>query len=249
MMRDVAYRQDAVHKKPFYEFIIKHHRSWLDFAHSLGHDISLSDLILIDGCDRTSEWACAAWFEMSQPVRFNFVAGALGIADGGASLWGRWVSPQSLDKNVGPRPPVPAIGVEGTVLQLPSSCVFFDDGLAFLQASSPVSLLVPPPPFNQCVFLRGFQMGDRATFFKHRKKRVDLGSGIQTVLKPSSRAGWDWTTQLECQTSLPGPSQSGTYLPSPQSTDFRWSRELKDGDADGSPTNIQEVRFIHLVLF
>lgn len=35
--------------------------------------------------------------------------------------------------------------------------------------------MVPPPPFNQCVFLRGFQIGDRTTFFKRQKKRVDLG--------------------------------------------------------------------------
>jgi hypothetical protein len=114
-MRDVAYRQDAVNKKPFYDYIIKHHRSWLDFAHASGRDVSQSDLILVDGCDRTSEWACAAWSGKG-PVKFSFVVGAPGVANESAGLWGRWISPQSLDKNVGPRPLVP--GVEGTVLQL-----------------------------------------------------------------------------------------------------------------------------------
>ncbi|KIM80566.1 hypothetical protein PILCRDRAFT_526493 [Piloderma croceum F 1598] len=151
MMRDVAYRQDVVNKKPFYDYIIEHHRSWLDFAHASGRDVSQSDLILVDGCDRTSEWACAAWSGES-PVKFNFVIGVPGVANESAGLWGRWISSEPLDKNVGPRPLVPGV-----------------------EATSPGSPLVPPPPFNQCVFLRGFQIGDRTTFFKRHKKRVDLG--------------------------------------------------------------------------
>src|SRR5882724_10589482 len=69
IMGDVAYRQNAVDKKRFSEYILRHHRSWLDFAEALGRDVSLSDLILVNGCDKTSEWACAAWSEKTQCVR------------------------------------------------------------------------------------------------------------------------------------------------------------------------------------
>src|ERR1700729_2062421 len=88
IMGNVAYREDASNQKQFAEYIIKHYRSWLDFADALGRDLSLSDLILVDGCDKTSEWACAAWSEKTSNMMLNFVAGAPGIVEGSACLWG-----------------------------------------------------------------------------------------------------------------------------------------------------------------
>jgi hypothetical protein len=117
-MGDVAFRQDAVEKRRYLEYIKTHYRAWLDFADALGRDLSPSDLILVDGCDKTSEWACAAWSEKAQSVMLSFVAGVPGIAEGGAGLWGRWLTSQSLDKNVGPRPLIPAVSGPDTIPQL-----------------------------------------------------------------------------------------------------------------------------------
>lgn len=114
MMRDVAYRQDASNRKDFSLYIIKHHRSWLNFAHASGRDLSLSDLILVDGCDKTSEWACAAWSGKTRSMSLSFVAGVPGIAEGSGCLWGQWYSSESLDKNVGPQPLIPPAAAEDT---------------------------------------------------------------------------------------------------------------------------------------
>jgi hypothetical protein len=207
-MGDVAYRQDAFDKERFADYFIEHHCSWLAFAVGLGRGLSLSDLILVDGCDKTSEWACAAWSEKAQSVRLSFIAGLPGAADGSAGLWGRWVSSQSLNKNVGPRPLSPNVGMGDTVLQSPSSNAMLAES-------------------NQCVFVRGFQMGDRSTFFKRTRTRIDAGKGFKSVPKPSKlkkTAKNDSTTQHGSQQQLPssteGGSPSGTTGPNQQFIGF-----------------------------
>jgi hypothetical protein len=179
IMGDVAYRQDVVNRKRFLEYTIKHHRSWLDFAHELGHDVSLSDLILVTGCDKTSEWACAAWSENTKSLKATFFAGASFIAEGSANIWGRWESAESLDKNVGPQPLVPTVPAVNTTPQVTPQqpdAMLIDD-------PPPLQIvpLIAPPPATQCVFVRGYRMG---SWFKRRKIRIDVGSGFMTVRKP-----------------------------------------------------------------
>jgi hypothetical protein len=100
--------------------------------------------------------------------------------------------------------------------------------------------------------MRGFQIGDRTTFFKRQKKRVDLGGGFQAVTKRhalNSRAGSDSTIHPESQqqqASLPDPSSGAPYLPSPQSIDFNGFLGPYDEDAD---EEIEEVSFIPLSVF
>lgn len=178
-MGDVAYRQNAANKKRFSEYILRHHRSWLDFTEALGRDVSLSDLILVNGCDKTSEWACAAWSEKTQYVRLGFVAGT----EGSAGLWGRWISSQSLDKNVGPRSLMPTIGAPGTSPQLTSSESMSIDEPSSVQANSSHSP-TRSSSYNQCVFVRGFQIGERTSWYKRKKTRIDVGNGLVTVRKP-----------------------------------------------------------------
>jgi hypothetical protein len=224
-MGDVAHRQDAVDKKRFSDYFIEHHRSWLDFAR--GRDISLSDLILVDGCDKTSEWACAAWSEKTRSVKLNFVAGVPGVADGSAGLWGRWVSSQSLDKNIGPRPPIPSIGVGDTALQSPSS----------VQSVSPST---PQPLFNQCVFVRGFQMGDRSTFFKRKRTRIDVGNGFKGVPKPSKpqKAKNDSAAQHGSQQRFPSSTGGGESE--------HGSQDVEYFESDDEPLADIEVKFSNL---
>lgn len=183
-MGDVAFREDAVDRKRFLEYITNHYQAWMDFADTLGRDLSPSDLILVDGCDKTSEWACAAWSEKTQSVRLSFVAGVPGIAEGSAGLWGWWLSSQSLYKNVGPRPLIP---VSDPTLQLTSqsSDIMSIDEQPPTPAMLRLMLSTSPPLSNQCVFVRGFQIGDRTKWFKRKKTRIDAGSGFKIVSKYS----------------------------------------------------------------
>jgi len=53
-----------------------------------------------------------------------------------------------------------------------------------LQATPSLSSSTRPPPFNQCVFVRGFQMGDRSTWLRRKTTRIDENSGFKVVRKP-----------------------------------------------------------------
>jgi len=252
-MGNVAFRQDAEDQKRFLDYIKKHHHAWMEFADELGRDLSPSDLILVDGCDKTSEWACAAWSEKTQSVMLSFVAGVPGIAQGGAGLWGKWLSAQSLYKNVGPQPLVPAVGAPDPTLHLTpqlSDAMSIDE----LPSTSTTSRLLPPspsPPFNQCVFVRGFQMADRTKWYKRKKVRIDVGNGFKTVSRPSGskhKETKDSTTRgsFQLHSASGGSSESGTSLPGTQSIDPQSGNPqdnvYSDSD-DNSPTDIEEVSF------
>lgn len=240
IMGDVAYRKDAVYKRRFSDYITEHHRSWLDFAEALGWDLSLSDLILVDGCDKTSEWACAAWSEKTESMRLSFVAGVPGVADANAGLWGRWVSSQSLDKNVGPQPLVPVISTTDTATPLPSSDAMLTDNSPPL--ATPSLLSSTPPPSNQCVFVRGFRMGNRSTFLNRKRTRIDVGTGLKIVPKSANsgkQTAKDSTTHDSKQQSL-SPTSGG----SSQS-----SGELQGDEHSGSDepsTSIEQVSSLSL---
>lgn len=241
-MGDVAYRQDVVNRKRFLDYIIANHRSWLDFADVLGHDVALSDLILVTGCDKTSAWACAAWSEKNKSLKATFFAGAPGIVEGNANIWGRWESAESLDRNVGPQPLVPPSRVTSQQS---------DDMLIEDPPSS-------PSPSNQCVFLRGYRMGDRSTWLKRRKIRVDVGTGFMTVRKPldsKKKDNKDSTTRNASQRSLASScgesSQSGMSRSGSQSTETcRGTYDDENFDSDDESTSsvadIDEVHNLHL---
>jgi hypothetical protein len=257
-MGDVAYREDASNQKEFSEYIIKHHRSWLDFAGSLGCDLSLSDLILVDGCDKTSEWACAAWSEKTSSLRLNFVAGAPSIADGNACLWGQWDSSESLDKNVGPQPLIPSIAGQDTTLRLTSQsseAMSIDDPPP-LNPPAPLSPNVPPLS-NQCVFVRGFQIGDRTTWFKRKRTRIDVGSGFKTVHRPlDSRKGKrNNSTAMDSSQHLPslegnqaspsGTSRTNSKVIHSQRTSQPGGYHESDEEAEVAYFNIDEVKGLY----
>jgi hypothetical protein len=113
----------------------------------------------------------------------NFVAGTPGVADGNACLWGQWDSSESLDKNIGPQPLIPPITGQDTTLPFTS------------QSSEAMSIRDPalhPPaplspsvslPFNQCVFVCGFQISDRPKLLKRKRTRIDVGNSFKTVYK------------------------------------------------------------------
>ncbi|KAF8522822.1 hypothetical protein JB92DRAFT_3110386 [Gautieria morchelliformis] len=92
-----ADRRDAQHKAFFIHYIIQHHNTWLRFANDIHHRaISLDQLLMVTGCDKTSEWACVAFSPST--YQGKFCVRNAGIAQGGFSRWG-WLSGQV---NTGP---------------------------------------------------------------------------------------------------------------------------------------------------
>lgn len=44
----------------FFDYVRQHHKSWFEFARSLGLDVKPEDIILVSGWLKTTEWAVAA---------------------------------------------------------------------------------------------------------------------------------------------------------------------------------------------
>jgi hypothetical protein len=231
-MGDVAYRQDAVHRKRFLDYIIKHHRSWLDFATVSGHDVSLSDLMLVTGCDKTSEWACAAWSEKTKSLRANFFAGSPGVVQGNVNLWGRWQSEESLDKNVGPQRLVPTVATVDIAPQFSSQ---LSDPMS-IHDSAPLQS-TSPLPANQCVFVRGYQMGNRTTWLRRTKTCVDVGNGLMIVRKPLD-------LKKKKENNASGSMTLQNTLPSSSGRRSSQGEELSDSDDEttSSLVDIDKVR-------
>jgi hypothetical protein len=259
ILGDPAYRKDAVERIRYCNYIVKHHRSWLEFASQLGYDVSLSDLILVYGCDKTSQWACAAWSEQTQSVSLSFVAGVPGIS-GGARLWGEWISQQSLDQNVGPQPLVPSLEEGGNVAlyrSSRSSHTTSTDQVPPITMTPRALSTVPLRLSNQCVFVRGYQIGDRTTWFKRKTARIDVGNGFKIVPKPLDSQGKatkdvvdrGHRSQGRGSSTSAGSSQNDTSLATIRAMDFEYRREDESSDSDGgSSTSIDEVgRFLSAV--
>ena len=212
VMGDIAYRQDAVDLARFSDYIIANHRTWLAFANDhLGRGLSVTDLILVTGCDKTSDWACAAWADISHSASASFMVDAPGLVQGNASIWGRWESSSSVDRNAGPQRLDPTIPTS-PVVQSPSSDAMSIDEPSSLQEPLRIAPLVPPTCSDQCVFVRGFHIGDRSTWFR-RKTIIDVGDGFMTIRKPldlKNKENKDLEIR-QTQQQYPSPTSGGSF--------------------------------------
>lgn len=237
-MGDVAYRQDALDEGKFLEYFIQHHRSWLTFANTLGRGLALTDILFVTGCDKTSDWACAAWSEKTSSITLSFIANVAGVAQGNATVWGRWESSQSLDENLGPQRLIP-----------PSEVMSINDPMSINESMDPSIDVAARPmtPHNssQCVFVRGFRMGDRSSWFR-RKTVIDVGDGFMTVRKP-----------LEFKTNQP-PKLHGHYQQqlsttmseeSVQGSESPQAIVHRSGDDNQSPDSDEGMEKANIILF
>ncbi|KAH8117720.1 hypothetical protein DFH11DRAFT_854157 [Phellopilus nigrolimitatus] len=93
--------EDAVRMKAMKDYIGKNCDSWHKFAISEGRDIQLHDLILVTGCDLTTDWAMATFNERSSGVEVSFEVGGP-VASAGFSIWGEWSSTVDIPYRCGP---------------------------------------------------------------------------------------------------------------------------------------------------
>lgn len=207
-MGDMAYRQDVLELRRFSDYIIQNYHSWLTFANdTLGRGVSLEDLVLVTGCDKTSQCACAAWSDSSHSASASFVADTPGFVTGRASIWGRWESSNSVDRNARPQRLAPS-GALNLAVSEPDS---FKEGIT--SQDSLVSHLTTSElsaGSDQCVFLRGFRIGERSTWFK-RKALISAGDGFTTVHKPVIRRKKDNSRHKHSDKRTPTPRSDASY--------------------------------------
>ena len=146
ILGDEAYRQDVDEDQRLGEYFREHYDLWHNFAVAHGRDVAPPGLRFVTGCDKTSDWACAAWCTGISSAEMKFFASATGVLDGHISLWGRWESRQSPDNNVGPRRLVPPAfqsmpSYVASVIYLPMLFIF--NTIMFI-----LNMIWLPPPQN-----------------------------------------------------------------------------------------------------
>ncbi|KAF8516244.1 hypothetical protein JB92DRAFT_2272784 [Gautieria morchelliformis] len=103
ILREDAHRTNALQKTTFTRYVRENHSKWLKLANNV-HErgISADQLLMVTGCDKTSEWACAAFLASSSQIGLEFQIGNVGVAQGGVSVWGSWNHCQSVEVHSGP---------------------------------------------------------------------------------------------------------------------------------------------------
>lgn len=82
--------EDAQLMKRFKDYILKHHRSWLQFARDKGHDVEDTEqLLLVTGHDSTADFSMLAFAQNNQRRKVEFELSVPNVASASAS-WGRW---------------------------------------------------------------------------------------------------------------------------------------------------------------
>ncbi|KAL0948303.1 hypothetical protein HGRIS_010895 [Hohenbuehelia grisea] len=85
------------------EYAKEHYESWYDFANrQLRLGLNNGDIILVTGCDKTAEWATAAFNERSRGVGISFYGGFPMVGGAEVSLSGSWQTGTSVQHRSGP---------------------------------------------------------------------------------------------------------------------------------------------------
>ena len=103
IMKKPAKRKDTNFVGAFERFMLSNHKQWLNFANEVfGGDIHYEDLLLVTGCDLTTDWANMVTSRHSVNTTVKFCAGVQVVSDLQLSVWGRWDCTTSTDFNCGP---------------------------------------------------------------------------------------------------------------------------------------------------
>lgn len=167
LVKERAYRSDALSRKPFVEVIVRNHESWLTFANDvLGRGISLRDIVLVSGCDLTKEWTIATFDEETVNIDVSFSVNAL-PGSAGCGVWGEWQSELHVPNRSGPGPLLPPLSPSSTMIE---------------QSRSPPS----QADFNQCIFIRGYRIFRRLLPFALKLKAAAEPEDPSGDFEPSS---------------------------------------------------------------
>ncbi|TFK48867.1 hypothetical protein OE88DRAFT_515564 [Heliocybe sulcata] len=132
-----AERYDTMRSKLMEKYMTDNWESWLDFTERLGMDVELQDLYLVTGCDRTDEWAMAAFRRSESEIAASATIIVPGAANVTAAFSCKWETTSSVLHNTGP--------------YRPTSSTPTDDSSQRDKATL----------CNQTVFIRGYRMKKR----------------------------------------------------------------------------------------
>jgi hypothetical protein len=143
MTKYQTYREDLQRDRFLERSFTKHYRSWLAFAHEQGHNVQLSDLILVTGVDLTKDFSMLAFEHAGGDFSVEFNVGVSQVASASASAWGSWRTITSVHKNWGPQELLPPGSARRAI------------------TATDQDRSGPSDDYCQCVFVRGYRMRER----------------------------------------------------------------------------------------
>ena len=212
-------REDALENDHYRQYILDHHNSWFVFAKKNGRIVEMSDLILVTGCDKTSNWACAAFEETSKSASATLQVQVGGFVQGDLRVWGRWEHEGSVNAKEGPKMLVPP--AQSTQPASPPANTSTPTSKRWTSLLAPLNKLLTShqdaensdssdtPAPNQCVFLRGYRVCDRMTWLWKRKLRQFHNDGFEYLPKPVFKNKKATGNVTSSSNSSPGPGPSG----------------------------------------
>ena len=209
-MKTPALRKDFLNVIPIMNYALTHYASWLQFALQLGADVRLRDLRIVTGCDKTSDWGCAAWSDCSRSqsgnIAFNLRMPAVQL-DGSASVWGTWETGDSVYHNVGPERPS-------------------------LPESSNTTLVK-----DQCVFVRGYIVAERLRL--KSKVKTMAGEAFEILEKPIFSLPKPWESSTSTSSAASQEPSSPAFSNASEQSLARASANRYDSDEADTEVCIQ----------
>ncbi|EIN11258.1 hypothetical protein PUNSTDRAFT_131428 [Punctularia strigosozonata HHB-11173 SS5] len=90
VLKQKAMRQNLRDSRVVRQYIRDNVDSWYEFANDLGFRVSEGDIFMVRGCDKTSEWAVAAFAERSADAGISFNGGYVVDAGVRVAVTGSW---------------------------------------------------------------------------------------------------------------------------------------------------------------
>lgn len=103
IIKEPAQRVESKKSKKLGKELQNHYQAWHAFlCDTFGEDISLREMIFVTGCDLTSDWATATFFDRVASGTLNFKVCDLQTISASATAWGKWESATSVPVRCGP---------------------------------------------------------------------------------------------------------------------------------------------------
>ena len=164
-----TFREDALSKSKFEEYIKRHYDSWVALARHKGYGDDVQP-VLVSGFDMTRDFAMVAYSNESASGESDLAITVPMVASASASIWGTWHSRCTPHTNCGPQecsPPSPERAIS-----------FPSESLRSEEAPR------TPSEFNQCVFIRYYTIRKLLRLFPKVIRAAagpdDLGPGDDT---------------------------------------------------------------------
>lgn len=174
-----AERAQVRNEKTVQDYALAHYKFWHEFAVTQGISVGPEELRIVTGCDKTSDWACAAWSKTSGSGSIGFNANLPSI-QGQARIWGRWETSDSIDYRAGPERLIESNPRPRSAPEPETSSGRRTEPITSLMSDSRIPNAIVNNK-NQCVFVRGYIVVERIFLLKPQTKNK---MGFEILEKP-----------------------------------------------------------------